>query len=267
MHTHHADIYALGMVLLEAATGRSPEHAVSPDDPAPVSRSNPIKAAARVYAAARGQSARTLIRESELAGGRAIAPGLKVLFSCVVLDPDPASALPGVPFSWELAEDLDRWRTDRPLVYTVEPFWSQAVPRVLRRQRRMLLLIAAALSLVVGLPMTTFVVFSSKSNLKEIARFKLARIWDDPEARAYRFQRQQDVHLLQPDESHVEAAVRALQEYAVLGPDDWRQRDDVRYLPASEREDLELWLLEQAYLYCRALEDRPGSPDDQAREP
>ena len=52
---------------------------------------------------------------------------------------------------------------------------------------------------------------------------------------------------------------------ASLGPDDWRQRDDVRYLPSAEREDLELWLMEQAYLYCRALEDRPDSPDDWRR--
>ena len=39
-------------------------------------------------------------------------------------------------------------------------------------------------------------------------------------------------------------------------------RDDVRYLPAADREDLELWLMERAYRYCRALEDRPDSPVD-----
>ena len=55
-------------------------------------------------------------------------------------------------------------------------------------------------------------------------------------------------------------------DYEVLGPGDvpaagdWRHGDLVRYLPEAEREDLELWLMECAYRYCRALEDRPDSP-------
>jgi tetratricopeptide (TPR) repeat protein len=51
----------------------------------------------------------------------------------------------------------------------------------------------------------------------------------------------------------------------VAGTGDWRQGDTIRYLPAADREDLEVWLLERAYRYCRMLEDRPGSPADWRR--
>ena len=58
----------------------------------------------------------------------------------------------------------------------------------------------------------------------------------------------------------------ALMDYQVLGAGDvavaadWRHRDSVLYLPPAEGEDLELWIMERAYRYCRALEERPDSP-------
>ena len=52
----------------------------------------------------------------------------------------------------ELAEDLDRWRTDRPLAYAAEPFWAQTLPRLVPREEALLL--AAALTVVVGLVTT-----------------------------------------------------------------------------------------------------------------
>src|SRR5262249_8442111 len=189
----------------------------------------------------------TLIAESETAGGRTIAPGLRsILERC--LAPDPVQRYGR---GWELAEDLDRWRTNRPLIFTVEPFWRQVLPRWLRHNRRKMFRIAAVVCVFAGLTLTGVVLLRSRSNLQAAARSKLARHWDAPEARAHRFQRQQAPRLLQPDDSHVEAGVRALKDYGVLGPGDWRQRDDVRYLPPLEREDLELWLTEQAYLYTR----------------
>ena len=33
----------------------------------------------------------------------------------------------------------------------------------------------------------------------------------------------------------------------------------------ADREDLEVWLMEQVYLHCRALADRPHSPKDWSR--
>ncbi len=56
-----------------------------------------------------------------------------------------------------------------------------------------------------------------------------------------------------------------MKEYDVLAPDDWRRREDVRNLPQAERKDLEVWLMEQVYLYCRVLADRPESPRDWSR--
>ena len=65
--------------------------------------------------------------------------------------------------------------------------------------------------------------------------------------------------------SHREAALRHLDRYDVLGPSDWRQRDDIRALPPSDREDLEVWLLEQVLRYARSLGQRPDSPADWQR--
>jgi tetratricopeptide (TPR) repeat protein len=71
--------------------------------------------------------------------------------------------------------------------------------------------------------------------------------------------------LLGLDAAHVETAIRALREYDLHSSTNWRGRDDVRTLPADEHDDLEAWLLEQVYVYCRALADRPNSPDDWRR--
>ena len=109
--------------------------------------------------------------------------------------------------------------------------------------------------------------------LREFVAFalgKLARKWDDPESGAFlRSQRHSSPRAWAPDDTEAfEIARRALLDYGVLGSggvvakDDWRLRDDVRYLPPAEREDLEVWLMERAYRYGLALEDRPGSPDD-----
>src|SRR5262249_15516899 len=154
----------------------------------------------RALAAARDRGARAIIRDSQLAGRRAIAPGLRaILESC--LDPQAAGRYRR---GLELAEDLDRWRTHRPLAFAAEPFWSQTVPRWLRRQRRMLTVAALAL-LTIGLVTTAIVLRGSNQalhhNLQRIASDKLARHWDDPEAGAFlRSQRPQAPRFLEPDD-------------------------------------------------------------------
>jgi eukaryotic-like serine/threonine-protein kinase len=269
---HRADIYALGMVLLEALTGRMPEQYALPPKPAIEDRTSWLKTMASIYAEARARSAQAVIREAEAARGWRVAPGLRVILECC-LDPRPTGRYRR---AWELAEDLERWRTNRPLAFTTEPFWSESVPRWFRRHKRRLMVVAAALSLVVGFCTAAAVLVSSKMSLDETARFKLARHWDDIEA--YRFQRsswdwlgdpRQDSVSFQTSDrgnSHaVETALRAIKDYNVLGPGDWRRRDDVRALPEPDKEDLELWLMEQVYRHCRDRCERPNSPKDWQR--
>ena len=137
------------------------------------------------------------------------------------------------------------------------------MPRLLRRQRPAIL--AAALSLAVIVATTAVALVKSGQTFRALALHKISRLWDDPEARAYRFQRSNYPRLLEPDDSRVETAARALKEYDVLTPGDWRRREDVRNLPQAERKDLEVWLMEQVYLCCLALADRPESPRDWSR--
>ncbi len=268
---HLADLYALGMVLLEALTGRPPASISIPGEPDAASRGLLLRSAARVYAEARDRSARSIVRDSEIAGGRPIAPGLRaILERC--LDPDPARRYGR---SLELAEDLDRWRTERALAFTDEPFWGLTLPRWARRQRPVLI---AAVVCLLMITLTGAALLLRGTNLalyrdlKATALDKLARIWDDPDAGALGYQRPQTIHFLEPDDRRaIELARRVLKDYDILGSSDvpgsgdWRQREDVRRLPAADREELEVWLMERAYRYCRSLENRPHSPSDWER--
>ena len=245
--------------MLEALTGLPPSPVAVAGAAAPRIDLDRLQSVASAYAAARAKGARATLHEAEAGARRAIPPGLRaILERC--LDPDPGRRYRR---GLELAEDLDRWRADRPLICTSEPFWGQTVPRFLRHQRRAI--VTAALSLSIILATTAVALVKSEETLRAIGLHRLARFLDDPEGRAYGFQKANAPRLLEADAVRVETAVRALKEYGVLGPDDWRRRDDVRTLPKAEREDLEVWLMEQVYLYCRALADRPGSPRDWSR--
>ena len=103
-----------------------------------------------------------------------------------------------------------------------------------------------------------FVLLSSQRNLEVKAQYKLGRHLDDPDSSTYGFQRSGLRHVTEPDDrTVVETACRALNDYDVLGSGDWRQRDDVRFLPPADRDDIELWLLEQGYRFGRTVENRP----------
>jgi eukaryotic-like serine/threonine-protein kinase len=272
LDAHRADVYSLGMVLLEAIVGPlAAKHVIAVPLERDRGKDSP-KVVAAAYAAARSRSAQLLVRDAEAAAGRKISPGLRVILERA-LDPRPAGRYSR---GRELAEDLDRWRSNRPLAFTTEPFWGYTVPSSLKRRWRPFVAVAVILTLFVGLPSAAFITLSSRRSLQEVARTKLERQWDDAEV--YRIRRS-SLHWLQDprqglasfesiepsDATALEAAVRALKYYFVLEPGDWRQRDEVRFLPDADREELERWLMEQAFRYCLALCDRPDSPEDWRR--
>jgi serine/threonine protein kinase/predicted Zn-dependent protease len=255
---HLADIYSLGIVLIEALAGRPLEPVVFPAGGDSSWRRTSLSSAALAIADARSASPATLIRRSLTAAGYSTSCGLQsILERC--LDPNP---LARYERGWELAQDLDRWRNDRPLAFASEPLWSQALPRWVRRRRRLLFGICA--TLVAGL--SGLVVASQWSSrvLQQLPLFKYERYLDDPAD--YRFRRPSIAasHVSRKpspanqgtefdDPRDITAAVRALRDYGVITSREWRLRDDVRLLPAADRDDLELWLMEQAYRYSRAL--------------
>ena len=136
----------------------------------------------------------------------------------------------------------------------------------MRRSKK--LIFAVGLILVMCL-VTTYVVTNRiqlRLTLRDMAMDKLARNWDDIESHAFQFQHPGSRRLQNPDDPEILAtATHALKEYGVIGRGDWRQRAEVRNLPEGDRDDLALWLMEQTFRYCRALGDRPDSPDDWLR--
>ena len=177
---HSADIYSLGIVLLEALTGVSPMDAMRErDDPAPPSKD--LRGLAAEYGSFRERGPSAVIGAFESTAARRVPAALRaILDRCL-------AARPGDRYrrALELAEDLDRWRTDLPLAYVAEPFWAQSLPRGLRRNRK--LLIATGMVLVISTIITYMVMsrIESHSTLEQMASYELARNWDDMESRSF----------------------------------------------------------------------------------
>ena len=119
-------------------------------------------------------------------------------------------------------------------------------------------------------------IVNAQRTQEKIAHNKLDRHWDNAEAYRFRpltsdwledpFRGSASFRLTDPgDPKALESARRALDDFGVFGTGDWRQSEDFRHLPRYEREDLELWLMEQAYRYCLALAERPDSWHDWQR--
>lgn len=258
---HSADIYSLGIVLLEALTAASPEE-VMRDRDAPARAAQALRDLAEEYGSFRERGALAVIRSFESTAHQTISPALRaILEGCLAVRPAARYRR-----ALELAEDLDRWRADLPLAYAAEPFWAQTLPRCARRSKKLLL--AGGLALVMCLATTSVVMtrIQSRLTLRDIAMDKLARNWDDIESHAFQFQRPGSPRLQNPDAPETLAtATHALKEYGIIGSGDWRQRAEIRNLPEGDRNDLALWLMEQTFRFCRALGDRPDSPGDWRR--
>jgi serine/threonine protein kinase/tetratricopeptide (TPR) repeat protein len=258
LRPHLADIYSLGMVFLEALCGQPPAPVGIPADRNSNARAGPLKSAALGIALARCANAQGWIKSALVSAGYPAASGLEsILVRC--LDTNP---LARYRRGWELAQDLDRWRSDLPLAFAPEPLLSQQLPRWLRRRRRLLSSLCAAV--VVCMSGTIGATLWSNRILQKLPLLKYERYLDDPAD--YRFRRPRislKIGPSQPPPASVftgsdgprdlTTLARPLRDYGVLTSRNWRLRDDVRLLPAADREDLEIWLMEQAYRYARAL--------------
>ena len=240
---HRADLYALGLVLLEALTGKPP---ATPDRP-----SGDLQSFASDLA-----RLREVAVPRPVFGSRRVPPALRaILARCLAPDPSDRYARGG-----ELAADLDRWRTDRPLAHAPEPTRSTWVRRV--RSLRFLIC-AVALTGGVAAAASWFALKVLEGSRRDQALAKLTYTLDRTEG----VFKTRKVGNWRSDwtEDPADLANRLLAHYNVGQDPNWRDHDDIRALPDRERGELEAWMLEQILRRAVAYADRPDSPKDWER--
>jgi serine/threonine protein kinase len=245
---HRADIFSLGAVLLEMLTGRSPE--------TPGERGASLRAQASDHASIRREWGTSALCSTP----SPLPPGLRaILTRC--LSPDPADRYRRAS---ELAEDLDRWRTDRMLAFARDPVAPLTLMRWARRQR--LVVAAAATGLAVALACTTVAWRVVAVVSREHAARLYSQIVESDQSGAF-LVRQPGTGRVKGRTDPAEVARRHLEHYGILGAKDgdWRQADEFRHLPDPDREELEAWLLEQALRYAHTLGGRPSARSDWQR--
>ncbi len=240
---HRADLYALGLVLAEALTGEPPA--------IPERRSDDPRQFASSLARSRAASFAQPAHRSW-----AISPALRsILARC--LAPDPADRYAR---GSELAQDLDRWRSNRPLIFAPEPTrssWS----RRLRSFRVPLLALALTITAAAAVGWVAWSILQGTQHDQALA--KLSYILDYTEGI---FQtRKVGNWRSDSTEDSAELANRLLAQYNVAKDSHWRDRPDVQALPERERGELEVWMLEQILRRAVAYGDRPNSPEDYQR--
>ncbi len=240
---HRADLYALGLILLEMLAGEPPS---VPEDVSGGKR----KLVTRLAEVRSKLDLNGLLRRAGVPAG--LRPVLK---RCLAADPADRYSR-----GRELAADLDRWWQNRPLLFAAEPSWPARLGRWTRSRRRPL--IVGALMVAVGGIVEYATSGYLNGPLAERAKTKLELLWSGAEPGVYRFLAQRH---WRPDETvDPRAARRQRALYGLLEPeaDRWRDRPDVATLPVRDREDLELWLLDRTWSEALARLERSDDEED-----
>ena len=237
---HRADLYALGLVLAEALTGEPPA--------VPNRRSDDPRQFASGLARLRAESFASPSPRS-----KTIPPAIRaILARCLAPNPSDRYAR-----GTELAEDLDRWRSDRPLVYASEPTRSSWIRR-LRLFRFPILALALTVTAAIVVGAVAWSILRGTQRDQALAKWSYILDRTDGVFKVRRFGQWESNLAGDP----IELANRHLDHYDVSNDPRWRDRNDVRLLPERERGELEAWVLEQIFRKVVALSERPDSPRD-----
>jgi len=245
---HRADLYSLGLVLIEALTGVTPAVPEAGGD-----GSVSVRSVALGLAEARAGGVAAFPDWARLPVPAGLRP---IVAHC--LEADPARRYAD---GRSLAEDLDRWRSDLAPVTATDGRWPVPLTRWARRRR--ISIAAGLLTVAAATAAGTLVASRFQSGERAEAAAKYAAFLDGNEPGVLAF-REFGSWSPRPGDP-AEVATRKLKVYRVVDDPAWRLRADVRGLPPNDRDDLELLMLEQVFRLAVSLSDRPDSPGDWRR--